>query len=69
VRAVSLSRALEARFAGMTGDIESNAVPDRRGGAILLIRWTKVEMAGAGPNTASGPRTIARHAENRLHKN
>jgi len=68
VRAVSLSRALEARFAGMTADIESNAVPDARRGAILLIRWTKVGMAGAGLNTAAQPRPIVRQALNGLHK-
>jgi len=68
VRAVSLSRALEARFAGMTADIESNAVPDARRRSILLIRWTKVERRGRAPNTAPGQRPIVRHPLNVLHK-
>jgi hypothetical protein len=37
VRAGSLSPANEARFAGMAGEIESNAVPVAGEGAILLI--------------------------------
>jgi len=68
VRAVSLSRALEARFAGMTAKIESNAVPDAWPGAMLLIRWTKVGKADAGSKAGQDRRLIARQAIIVLHK-
>jgi len=68
VRAGSLSQANEACFAGMAGEIESNAVPVADEGAIWLIQWVKISWKGIGPNTTKSPRPKTRQDSNDMLK-
>src|SRR5664279_1785551 len=68
VRAVSLSRAPEACFAGMAGQIESNAVPNGLKRPIQLIQMVKFCRPVADPNTGQGDCPTARHGSKGLLK-